>query len=270
MVDSSLKKLSIFIPIFLTSVLLLLPITPVQSNSIYLHSYTATPPIIDGDLNSFAGEWTNAATQEFDTISGPNKHGKIYVMNTQTDLFIAIEINDGTNNDVNDFIWITFDNDNDGTIEVGDDALVVGMAAIFEDRHIADPSSAILDTSDSGSSDGSGAASFGFSWTYEISHPLKSGDTGHDFQLSVGDVVGFTIRFHDSSEMQSSYWPSLSGGEGSSSENYGDIGIDPPFNPVGGIYASINKLNIIAPYLTLVGLIGAVSTIFAIRKWRKD
>ena len=247
-----------------------MPIAPVQSNSIYLHSYTATPPIIDGNLNSFAGEWANAATQEFDTIFGPNKHGKIYVMNTKTDLFIAIEINDGTNNDINDFIWITFDNDNDGTIEVGDDALVVGRAAIFEDRHITDPSSAILDTSDSGSSDGSGAASFGFSWTYEISHPLKSGDTGHDFQLSVGDVVGFTIRFHDSSELQSSYWPSLSGGEGSSSENYGDIGIDPPIIPVGGIYASINKLNIIAPYLTLVGLIGVISSIFAIRRWRKD
>jgi hypothetical protein len=41
-------------------------------------------------------------------------------------------------------------------------------------------------------------------------------------------------------------------------------------NPVGGIYAPMNKLNILAPYIALVGLIGAISTIFAIRRWRKD
>jgi hypothetical protein len=39
---------------------------------------------------------------------------------------------------------------------------------------------------------------------------------------------------------------------------------------VGGIYAPANELNILAPYIALVGLIGAISTIFAIRKWRKD
>lgn len=43
-----------------------------------------------------------------------------------------------------------------------------------------------------------------------------------------------------------------------------------PENPVGGIYAPIDKLNILAPYIALVGLIGAVSTIFTIRRWCKD
>jgi hypothetical protein len=41
-------------------------------------------------------------------------------------------------------------------------------------------------------------------------------------------------------------------------------------NPVGGIYAPTNRLSILTPYIALVGLIGAISTIFAIRKWRKD
>jgi hypothetical protein len=58
---------------------------------------------------------------------------------------------------------------------------------------------------------------------------------------------------------------------------YSGTGQDPyieyelvPENPVGGIYASNDKLNILAPYIALVGLIGAISTIFVIRKWRKD
>jgi hypothetical protein len=40
--------------------------------------------------------------------------------------------------------------------------------------------------------------------------------------------------------------------------------------PVGGIVVPTDKLSIIAPYIALVGLIGAISTIFAIRRWRKD
>jgi hypothetical protein len=41
-------------------------------------------------------------------------------------------------------------------------------------------------------------------------------------------------------------------------------------HPVGGIYASTDKLNILAPFIALVGFIGAISSIFAIRRWRKD
>ncbi|KON27902.1 hypothetical protein AC481_03180 [miscellaneous Crenarchaeota group archaeon SMTZ-80] len=39
---------------------------------------------------------------------------------------------------------------------------------------------------------------------------------------------------------------------------------------VGGIYAPNDKLNILAPYIAIVGLIGAISSIFVIRRWRKD
>ena len=44
----------------------------------------------------------------------------------------------------------------------------------------------------------------------------------------------------------------------------------PPPNPVGGIYATNIKPNLLGPYIALVGLIGAASTIFAFRRWRKD
>ncbi|MCW3975904.1 MAG: hypothetical protein NWE86_06660 [Candidatus Bathyarchaeota archaeon] len=42
-----------------------------------------------------------------------------------------------------------------------------------------------------------------------------------------------------------------------------------PENPVGGIYAPNNKLNILVPYIALVGLIGAISSIFVIVKKRR-
>jgi hypothetical protein len=41
-----------------------------------------------------------------------------------------------------------------------------------------------------------------------------------------------------------------------------------PCNPVGGIYAPNDKLSILTPYIALVGLIGAISTIFVIVKKR--
>jgi hypothetical protein len=41
-------------------------------------------------------------------------------------------------------------------------------------------------------------------------------------------------------------------------------------NPVGGINAPTEKLTILTPYIALVGLIGTISSIFAIRRWCKD
>ena len=48
------------------------------------------------------------------------------------------------------------------------------------------------------------------------------------------------------------------------------VAIVPFTNPVGGIYVPMNKLNILLPYVVLIGLIGVFSTILVIRKWRKS
>ena len=40
-------------------------------------------------------------------------------------------------------------------------------------------------------------------------------------------------------------------------------------SPVGGIYSPVSKLEILAPYIALVGIIAAVSTVYVIKK-RKD
>jgi hypothetical protein len=50
----------------------------------------------------------------------------------------------------------------------------------------------------------------------------------------------------------------------------GLVYVPPPSHPVGGIYAPSDRFSILTPYIALVGLIGAISTIFAIRRWRKD
>lgn len=39
---------------------------------------------------------------------------------------------------------------------------------------------------------------------------------------------------------------------------------------VGGHFAPVNRFTVLTPYLAIVGLIGVISTIFAIRRWRKD
>ena len=247
--------------IFLSSIPILFSITSVQSASdIYLHHFTSTTPIIDGNLNSFPSEWAGAATKEFDTIGGASLHGKIYVMNSLTELFIAFEINDGTDDGHNDLLMIIFDNDNDGITAAGDDFLAVNGASSFSDKYI--PSDCQI--SDDPIQHGSGAASFGSSWTFEIRHPLRSGEIGYDFQLSTGSIVGFTIRYWNDEAF--SDWPSRFYCPGGSAENYGDIGIDPP--PVGGYFTTVNKLAILAPYIALVGLIGIASMTFVIRRRR--
>jgi len=39
--------------------------------------------------------------------------------------------------------------------------------------------------------------------------------------------------------------------------------------PVGGVFVPVNKLDLLAPYLALLGLVGAVTTVFAVRRRRK-
>jgi hypothetical protein len=40
--------------------------------------------------------------------------------------------------------------------------------------------------------------------------------------------------------------------------------------PVGGIFTPVNRFAILTPFIVLVSLMGAISTIFAIRRWSKD
>jgi hypothetical protein len=99
---------------------------------------------------------------------------------------------------------LEFDNNDDGVRENGDDVLVMTPGLGFTDDFRTNappcpPGSApatcgLRDTDFGGTNDGAGAFhNDGASTVYEISHPLNSGDVGHDFALHAGDRVGMFL-----------------------------------------------------------------------------
>lgn len=73
---------------------------------------------------------------------------------------------------------------------------------------------------------------------------------------------------------QNPVWPQRSfGGSSLATLTYEELGdylirvvIEPIVRPVGGILITVNKLEVLAPYLALVGLVGAVTVAVAIRR----
>jgi hypothetical protein len=99
-----------------------------------LTSWTDIIPIIDGDMNSYPGEWDDAAFADFQTTNGIN--GRIYVMNNVTHLFIFITCDEPAGSKKS--IRVMFDNDNDRVEwEDMDDAIYFGLHAVggFKDNH---------------------------------------------------------------------------------------------------------------------------------------
>lgn len=141
--------------------------------------------VIDGVRSP--GEWDNAAVMDF------GDHA-FYVMNDGTNLYLAARLDASFLFFSGLTVW--FDNDHDDTFfEPGDDQVQVttdsGFFDLFHDP-ATNPGDGSLDTDGGGRSDGAGAfANDGQSTFFEISHPLDSGDLGHDFSLHAGDTVGF-------------------------------------------------------------------------------
>jgi hypothetical protein len=219
-------------------------------------------PTIDGVIN--AAEWANADTEAWTTTS---TSGILYMMNDGSNLYIGVIINDDDFAS-NDGFAVSFDNDNGGEIvrEVGDDYVQAVGASQFYDSHWGG-ASLVSDDSPGGTIDGQGAGSHqGSSNHFELSHPLDSGDTGHDFSLSAGQTIGFLLSI-----LLDASWQDIDWGEFYNPSTWlHDYQVAGCARAVGGIYASNDKLSILTPYIALVGLIGVISTIFAIRRWRKD
>ncbi len=167
---------------------------------------------IDGVMSP--GEWVNAARIDFQANvpsydGGGTTPATLYIMNDGTNLYFAVKIArssfGGATNPV-----LEFDNNNDGVREDGDDGFGMSVG-IFEPAEFRDvyrytcPDSpansagcSALDTETSrgilppGTNDGATAATNdGVHTVIEMSHPLWSGDTLHDFSLKTGDTVGF-------------------------------------------------------------------------------
>ncbi len=184
-----------------------------EGSGVGLSAYgTAT---IDGRMGP--GEWDKAARVDFQAYLPSNDGGgttpaTLYVMNDKTDLYVAVKIArssfGGATNPV-----LEFDNDNDGAREDGDDGFGMSVG-IYQSPEFYDiyryscpgspANSAGCSAPDSettrgilpsGASNGATAATNDGTYTIiEMSHPLSSGDTLHDFFLKAGDTIGFRLN----------------------------------------------------------------------------
>lgn len=153
-------------------------------------------------------EWGSASRRTFQMVKpggGVPFTATLYVMNTTTDLYLGITINDDEFTTVAQYLpqgdgfRIDFDNDHSGSLfAVGDEVLGVGAGAPqFQDLFISEGTSASLDSEHGGTTDGVGAASrVGNLNHFELRHPLCSGDS-LDFCLHHNDIVGFRLEYLD-------------------------------------------------------------------------
>jgi hypothetical protein len=157
---------------------------------------------IDGVLSP--GEWDSAARFNLSVKvpGGGSTPATLYVMNNHLNLYVALRFN-RTIVDPGNTLSFEFDNNNNGVAENGDDVIGFNPPFFFDDfRTDAPPcppgsgpaSCAPGDPEGGGTVDGQGAfLNNGTFSVYEMSHPLNSGDIGHDFVLNGGQTVGFFL-----------------------------------------------------------------------------
>jgi len=172
----------------------------VIKNEVELSGYTSIQPTIDGIIEN--KEWENASKVTFGpiiTLNGKTINGIVYMMNDDKNLYIAVLINGDNDFDSTDGFEVFFNNNgNERSFEDGDDFIAIRGKNLFFDGYYYKITNAINpDTIDEGTNDGKGAGSHeGLMNQFEISHPLNSSDSLHDFSLSLKQKVGFLIRIY--------------------------------------------------------------------------
>ena len=185
---------------------------------------------IDGIIDPI--EWSNAGSISFTLLDfldgnelknypiGPSPlSGTLYVMNDELNLYVGATFDDVALTSDDDFS-ISFDDDHDGLLEAfppygyptnggGEDCLAVRGSGALEDSYIVSPLGTYITSAfDPVSTDLAGAFSrVGSLSHFELSHPLDSTDDNHDFSLSAGDTIGFTIGYHDDAIGELHVWP---------------------------------------------------------------
>ena len=111
------------------------------------------------------------------------------------------------------FVWKT---SGTGAAETGDDVLSLDATKGFTDAYLtlkcttsSQSTCWATDQSAGGGNDGKGAIkNDGTYTTYEISHPLNTGDVGHDYSLFGGSKVGLFLTLQVGSGAQgNTQWP---------------------------------------------------------------
>jgi hypothetical protein len=144
-------------------------------------------------------EWTTAAHLDFQAnlIGGGTTPARIYVMNDAENLYLAFRVRRSTLGETKVGVW--FDNDHDRRSSDGkEDGVSAGTGGqpVFQDEFrctYRGKAQWCLDISRRGRSDGDARAKNDGTWSfYELSHPLSSGDKGHDLAVAGGAQIGFT------------------------------------------------------------------------------
>ncbi|MCP8313856.1 MAG: hypothetical protein H3Z53_05735 [archaeon] len=137
--------------------------------------------------------------------------GTLYMMNDGVNLYIAVSINGDDDFTSEDGFEVYFDNDHgaETSMEEGDDIVSAQGASVFVDAyyHYYDEThgGSYWDT---GTIDGQAAGSRqGTLNQFELNHPLDSADDAHDFSLSEGQTVGFSLW----PGVDNSWWCALPG-----------------------------------------------------------
>jgi len=198
---------------------------PTYSPLVDILLYNNTPPVIDGDLESYTGEWENATIQENSFGAGPSRITlTIRVQTNETHLFMGISyvssifvpinatipVGDSYNNESHTWYAIIFDNNFDERIgysdDTADDVLLVNYRQEgAQDAYIngTTTNSLVLDLNMTGQENTDSALSTelddfnDYIVSYEVVKELDSQDTiGKDISVKEGEPLRYMFMVH--------------------------------------------------------------------------
>lgn len=171
----------------------------------------SSTPVIDGVVDNL--EWAGADSEIFvvKLPGGDVTGGAFKVMNDATNLYLGFVI--VYNDDLID-VSVNFDASGDGdTLGVGDDAIGFTTTSSLARDNFYTANTGDFDTNDSGTLDVIGATSVSESATYiELSHPLDSGDAGHDIAVGPGELLPFYVTVRLFPCCMDSFYPGSAAG----------------------------------------------------------
>jgi len=161
---------------------------------------------VDGVL--CPGEWDGVTPILFSVNlpEGGTTPGQLLIRNDATNVFFAVRF-DRSIPDAGSQVIFEFDGDGTPPQQNGDDVFLYGTDGQFVDDFrtnippcatgSAPATCGLRDTDDGGKNDGVGAfRQEGTVLVFEVSHPLNSGDSGHDFALVGGSMIGMRLNVH--------------------------------------------------------------------------
>lgn len=198
---------------------------PTYSPLVDILLYNNTPPVIDGDLESYTGEWENATIQENSFGVGPSRITlTIRVQTNETHLFMGISyvssifvpinatipVGDSYNNESHTWYAIIFDKNFDERIgysdDTADDVLLVNYRQEgAQDAYIngTTTNSLVLDLNMTGQENTDSALSTelddfnDYIVSYEVVKELDSQDTiGKDISVKEGEPLRYMFMVH--------------------------------------------------------------------------